>query len=295
MIYDVRHVTTYRYDAPVRFAQCVLRLLPVDRPGQRVVSSRMMLEPRAADTRERLCFFGNRASHIIIEATHHKLRCEIRSRIELTRMAIAPTAFSPAWEDVRTDAANITSLASDSPAHYIHASRLAPRVTEIEAYALASFPPGQPVLAGVVDLMARIKADFAYDPAATDVSTPITEAFAQKRGVCQDFAHIMIAALRGLALPTSYVSGYLRTVPPQGRPRLEGADAMHAWVEVWCGEAIGWIGFDPTNDLIVGQDHIVLAIGRDYSDVSPIKGILLGAGDQTLDTAVDVVPLDTPQ
>jgi transglutaminase-like putative cysteine protease len=291
VIYDVQHVTTYQYEAPVRFAQCVLRLSPVDRPGQRVVSSQLMLTPRPADIRERLCFFGNRTSHIIIEETHHKLRCEIHSRIEINRIALGKNIASQSWEDVREDAYGFASLAPDSPAHYIYPSRRAPRVFDIETYGRLSFAPGRPMLQSVVELMGRIKADFVYDPTATEVSTPIIDAFAQKRGVCQDFAHIMIGAVRGLGLPASYVSGYLRTVPPPGKPRLEGADAMHAWIEVWCGHQFGWVGFDPTNDLIVGEDHIVLAIGRDYGDVSPIKGMLLGAGDQTLDTEVDVIPV----
>jgi transglutaminase-like putative cysteine protease len=138
--------------------------------------------------------------------------------------------------------------------------------------------------------MSRIHSDFVYDSEATDVSTPAAEAFRVRRGVCQDFAHIMISGLRGLGLPAAYVSGYLRTLPPPGGVRLEGADATHAWVSVWCGEENGWIAFDPTNAIVVKNDHIVLAIGRDYSDVAPIDGIILAPGKQTLKVGVDVIP-----
>ena len=153
-----------------------------------------------------------------------------------------------------------------------------------------SFPPGRPILAGAVEVMKRIKADFTYELGATTVTTTPSMSFALRRGVCQDFAHIMISGLRGLGLPAAYVSGYLRTVPRSGAARLEGADAMHAWVMVWCGDA-GWWGLDPTNALIASDDHVVLAVGRDYADVAPIGGVMLGSGQQRLNTAVDVIPV----
>ena len=137
--------------------------------------------------------------------------------------------------------------------------------------------------------MHRIRTDFKYDPKATVISTPLREVFEKRHGVCQDFAHIMIAGLRGLGLPAAYVSGYLRTIPPPGKPRLQGADATHAWVSLWCGPKTGWIGFDPTNDILVATDHIVLAIGRDFSDVSPVDGVIVGSRKQKLAVAVDVL------
>ena len=147
------------------------------------------------------------------------------------------------------------------------------------------------MLDGARELAARIRTDFTYEPKSTAVSTPLEQAFEQRRGVCQDFAHIMIAGLRGLGLPASYVSGYIRTIPPPGKPRLDGADATHAWVSVWCGAELGWIGFDPTNAIDAGNDHIELAIGRDFSDVSPIYGVFLGSGAQELEVDVDVIPV----
>ena len=155
-----------------------------------------------------------------------------------------------------------------------------------------AFRPVVSVIEGATRLMRRIRTDFSYDTKATVVSTPLEQAFDMRRGVCQDFAHIMIAGLRGLGLPAAYVSGYLRTIPPPGAKRLEGADATHAWVSVWCGPELGWIGLDPTNALVVANDHIVLATGRDYADVSPIDGVIVGSGAQKLQVDVDVVPVE---
>jgi transglutaminase-like putative cysteine protease len=171
----------------------------------------------------------------------------------------------------------------------VFASPLVPVQQPVTLYAAMSFPPGSGILAGAVDLMHRIRTEFKYDPKATVISTPLDEVFEKRHGVCQDFAHVMIAGLRGLGLPAAYVSGYLRTIPPPGKPRLQGADATHAWVSLWCGVEIGWIGFDPTNDILVENDHIVLAVGRDFSDVSPVDGIIVGSRRQKLTVAVDVL------
>ena len=164
--------------------------------------------------------------------------------------------------------------------------------TELTEYARASFSTGRPLVDAATDFMVRIHNDFTYDSKATNVRTHAIDAFKARRGVCQDFAHVMISGLKGLGLPAAYVSGYLRTTPPPGRPRLEGADATHAWVSLWCGEELGWVGLDPTNAMRVENDHIVLATGRDYSDVAPIDGIILAPGEQQLKVEVDVVPQD---
>jgi transglutaminase-like putative cysteine protease len=188
-------------------------------------------------------------------------------------------------------AAQIDSIAGDSPAHFIFASPRIPLRRDIATYAAASFADGRAVLDGARDFAVRIRKDFKYQPNSTAVFTPVEQAFEQRRGVCQDFAHIMISGLRGLGIPASYVSGYIRTIPPPGKPRLAGADATHAWVSVWCGAELGWIGIDPTNAIDAGNDHIVLAIGRDFSDVSPIYGVFLGSGAQELEVGVDVIPV----
>ncbi|MCA6110139.1 transglutaminase family protein [Bradyrhizobium cenepequi] len=289
MIYDIRHVTTYSYESPVSFARCSLRLEPQSGNGQELISHSVEIKPRPAKRTTRRDFFGTLTESILIETAHRNLRVDSRSRVSVSRHAPGRTAPGPAWESVRDIAFEATSLGPSSPVGYIFASTLVPVLAPLTAYASASFPRGGGILAGAADLMRRIRGDFRYDSKATVISTPLTEVFEKRHGVCQDFAHLMIAGLRGLGLPAAYVSGYLRTIPPPGQPRLQGADATHAWVSVWCGAELGWIGFDPTNDLLVENDHIILSIGRDFSDVSPVDGIIGGSRKQKLNVAVDVL------
>ncbi len=290
MIYDIRHLTLYEYGSTVTFSNCALRLLPTGGPGQTVLSTSLRIIPEPAQTIERLCFFGNRLTFLTIETAHRKLIVEVNTSIAIDRGEPLDEAVTPAFEEVRRQAFASASLDKESPAHFLHPSRLVPRYEPVTSYTRQSFPAGRPVLACAKELMHRIRDDFKYDTKATVVSTPISEAFEKRRGVCQDFAHIMIAGLRGIGLPASYISGYIRTIPPPGKKRLEGADAMHAWVSVWCGEAHGWVGLDPTNSMMIGNDHIVLAQGRDYADISPVAGIILGSREQDVDVQVDVVP-----
>ena len=289
MIYDIRHVTTYAYESPVSFARCSLRLEPRSGDGQQLVSHSVDIRPRPAERTVRRDFFGTHTEIILIETAHRSLRIDSRSRVSVSRQPLARGAPSPPWENVRDVAFEANSLDPSSPIGYVFASSLVPVQAPLTAYAAASFPPDGGIVAGAVDLMHRIRHDFRYDPKATVISTPLAEVFEKRRGVCQDFAHVMIAGLRGLGLPAAYVSGYLRTIPPPGQPRLQGADATHAWVSVWCGAEIGWVGFDPTNDLLVGNDHIILAVGRDFSDVSPVDGMIMGSRKQKLGVAVDVL------
>ena len=179
---------------------------------------------------------------------------------------------------MREEAFATIDIGPISPAHFLFPSRLVSLDPEIRDYARESFPPDRPVLDGAIELMRRIKTDFVYEIGATTVTTTPPMSFALRRGVCQDFAHIMISGLRGIGLPAAYVSGYLRTVPRPGAARLQGADAMHAWVLVWCGLEAGWVGLDPTNDILAADEHVVLAIGRDYSDVAPIDGVIVASG-----------------
>ena len=293
MIYDIRHVTTYAYESQVSFARCSLRLEPRSGDGQQLISHSVEIRPRPADRAVRRDFFGTHTESILIETAHRSLRIDSRSRVSVSRKALDRAAPSPSWDDIRDVAFEATSLGPASPVGYVFASALVPVQAPVTAYAAASFPPGGGILSGAADLMRRIRNDFRYDPKATVISTPLREVFEKRHGVCQDFAHVMIAGLRGLGLPAAYVSGYLRTIPPPGRPRLQGADATHAWVSVWCGAELGWVGFDPTNDIMVENDHIVLAIGRDFSDVSPVDGIIVGSRKQKLGVAVDVVPVES--
>ena len=289
MIYDIRHLTTYAYEHPVSFARCSLRLEPRTGDGQQLVSHGVDIRPKPADRTARRDFFGTLTESILIETAHRNLRIDSRSRVSVSRQAPGRAAPSSSWESVRDVAFEATSLGPASPIGYVFASPLVPVEPPVTAYAALSFPPGKPVLAGAVDLMHRIRTEFKYDPKATVISTPLREVFEKRHGVCQDFAHVMIAGLRGLGLPAAYVSGYLRTIPPPGKPRLQGADATHAWVSVWCGAEMSWVGFDPTNDVLVENDHIILAVGRDFSDVSPVDGIIAGSRKQKLSVAVDVL------
>ena len=288
MIYDIRHVTTFQYDASVAATRCTVRLLPRGDPGQTVTDSMLDVTPPPVGMVERPDFFGNRVVTLRIASAYRELRIAALAHVTVERRQTPAPGLTPAWESVRREAATAYNLDCDSPVHRLYPSRRVPLYAPTTDYARKSFPPGRPILEGAADLMTRIRADFTYDPTATAVSTPLAEAFAKRGGVCQDFAHIMIAGLRGLGLPAGYVSGYIRTIPPPGQKRLEGADASHAWVSVWCGLEFGWLDLDPTNAILVGDDHIVVAVGRDYADVSPIDGVFTGSGNHKLAVSVDV-------
>lgn len=292
MIYDVRHRTTYRYEASVTFARCVLRLTPQSSAAQTVLKSAITVTPTPASTLARTGPFGEPTLTVVVDTPHRALIIEGKSTVDVHAVPVGPPADSLPWEDVRTKAFQTRILGPSGPAPFLYPTKRTRVLPEITDYARDCFPPGRPIIEGAAELMTRIHDDMTYDSKATEVSTPAEEAFKGRRGVCQDFAHIMLAGLRGLGLPGAYVSGYLRTNPPPGRPRLQGADATHAWVQVWCGEERGWIGFDPTNAILVQNDHITLAVGRDYSDVAPIDGIILAPGVQRLKVEVDVIPED---
>ncbi len=301
MIYTLRHLTTYRYARSVRFARCNLRLRPRDGEGQRVLESALHIAPEPTRRLERRDFFGLDTLTLTLDQPHREFSVEAVSRVVVERPAPPPPETGLAWEQLREAALALPSLGPDGPAHFQFPSQRVPLVDEVTDYARKSFSPGRSAYGAAVELMHRIRDDFRFDAKATTVSTPLAEAFTLRAGVCQDFAHVMIAGLRGLGLPAAYVSGYLRTRPPPGRPRLRGADASHAWVGLWCGadQALGagfgeggWIGLDPTNACVVQDDHIVVARARDYADVAPIDGIVASAGAQKLTVEVDVIPED---
>ncbi len=290
MIYSVRHSTTYTYEAPVTFARCVFRLTPRSSTTQTVLESMVTVTPRPSSTVRGAGPFGEQTLTVVIDNPHRELDIEARSRVDVHALPIGDPLDSERWEVVRSSAYETPLLGPEGPALFLYPTRRTPDARAITDYARASFSSGRPIIDAAAELMSRMHADFVYDPEATTVSTPTVEAFNARHGVCQDFAHIMISGLRGLGLAAAYVSGYLRTFPPPGQPRLEGADATHAWVSLWCGEERGWIGLDPTNAVFAVNDHIVLAVGRDYSDVAPIDGVILAPGVQTLKVEVDVVP-----
>jgi transglutaminase-like putative cysteine protease len=291
VIYDIRHVTNYAYEFPISSATLSLRVTPRSGLGQHCLDHALIIDPPPASLRAERDFFGNAVTMATIETALVTLTVEARARVDVSRPAIPQSVVVPMWTDIVEQALAETSLDAEAPVHFLFASPYISLSPQVTAYAAQSFPAGRSIVDGARDFARRIRAEFAYSPQVTDVSTPLDQAFAQRRGVCQDFAHIMIAGLRGLGLPAAYVSGYIRTIPPPGKERLEGADATHAWVSVWCGPTLGWFGIDPTNAIDVGNDNIVLAIGRDFSDVSPILGVFVGSGAQELEVGVDVVPV----
>jgi len=293
MRYKITHTTTYSYAETVPICHNEVRLTPRDGRLQTCTNHRLAIKPKPTACTRRNDYFGNGTHHFSILEGHKRLSVRVISRVEVRPPSYPEPAATRPWEEVR----DLVRLAATPVAldalQFVYDS---PSVTAIDAvgdYAARSFPPGRPILAAVRELTARIHADFAFDPKATTVSTPVDEVFELKRGVCQDFAHLQIAGLRTLGIPARYVSGYLRTIPPVGRPRLVGADASHAWLSVYCGDA-GWIDLDPTNDCLVSTDHITVAWGRDYSDVCPIKGVFIGGGTHKMTVSVDVLPLDQP-
>jgi transglutaminase-like putative cysteine protease len=292
MIYAVRHRTTYAYESEVTFARCVLRLTPRTSADQSLLANVVEVTPAPARETIGVGAFGEQVRSVLVTQPHRRLVIEARSRVDVHAPPIDFT-FDTAWESVRARSLESNSLGPEAPAAFLYPTARAPVAAPITEYARASFPAGRPIIEAASELMARIHDDFRYDPGATDVSTPAAAAFEARHGVCQDFAHIMISGLKGLGLPAAYVSGYLRTRRSNTDPVLQGADATHAWVLAWCGKASGWVGFDPTNAVTTRNDHIVLAVGRDYADVAPIDGMLLAPGDQTLEVAVDVSPEDS--
>jgi transglutaminase-like putative cysteine protease len=290
VIYLLRHLTTYRYEKPVGLARCALRMTPREGADQTLFSHDLVITPAPSRMETRVGQFGESVVSAMFATPHRELVIDVRSRLAVNRPVAGPLLFEARWEDVRAQALAIDSLDVRSPAHFLYPSPMALIGDAITDYTRERFVPGRPIIEAAFDLARAIRREFVYDPDSTEISTPAAEAFAARRGVCQDFAHIMIAGLRGLGLPAAYVSGFIRTYPAAGKPRLEGADATHAWVDLWCGAEHGWIGFDPTNGLIVAEDHVVVAAGRDYLDVAPISGIILGPGEQSIDVGVDLVP-----
>lgn len=291
MRYRVRHETRYAYAEPVDLGRHMLHLLPRDLPGQRVVSAALAADPAPTARAEGADHFGNRVTWMALDRPHAAFRLGLEAVVEVAFPAPPPADATPAWEQVAA-AALAGGAAGWEAAEFAFASPLAPADAGAGAYAARSFPPGRAVLAGLLELTSRIRRDFAFRPGVTTVATPVARVLAQRAGVCQDFTHLMIAGLRALGLPARYVSGYLRTRPPPGQAARQGVDQSHAWVGCWLGPAQGWVDLDPTNDLVVRDEHVVLGWGRDYGDISPVRGIILGGGSHAVTVAVDLAPVD---
>jgi transglutaminase-like putative cysteine protease len=287
----VEHETVYRYAARVDLAYHLAYLRPLRNDDQQVDSFTLDIDPAPSHVATARDVFGNERDTFTLVGPHETLRVHAASRVNVrARFDALDPASSPPWEAV-SDALRFRAGAPFEPAvQFCFASPFVPRLAQLREYARVSFPPGRPLLAAALDLMHRIHAEFTYDAESTDVSTPLALAFGQRRGVCQDFAHVAIGALRALGLPAAYASGYLLSRPPPGQERLIGADASHAWVRAWC-PVNGWVDLDPTNDCVVGDGHVTLAVGRDYGDVTPVRGVIRGGGNHTLAVAVSVLPV----
>ncbi len=292
MIYDIKLRIAYQYDSLAEGGRHLVCLLPIDvGEEQQVYTSELQIEPAPQERIERRDFFGNHVTEFSFRGPHRGVKVDLRARVNRVAVA-ADLGRSSLTEDLPRELHKIRNIGAESPLHFLAVSNRVPQDATMTAFARALIWPGMTVAEAMVAVGTTLHKEMKFDPDATTVDTPAAEAFEKRRGVCQDYSHIMIACLRGVGIPAGYVSGFLRTAPPPGKARLEGADAMHAWVRVWCGPALGWVEYDPTNACFAGGDHIVVARGRDYSDVSPFKGTMRISGGQNSHQAVDVIPLD---
>lgn len=292
MIYDLRHRTTFTYEDVVSVSHHVLHLAPRRHRRQRCFSAEMLIDPAPAVDSSGEDYFGNPVQYLTVQEPHERLVVESRARVEvLSSGAAVDLAASKPWEEVRELLAE--GAADDlllQTYEFTFDSPYSAGNDDVHDYALRSFAPGRPILEAAMDLTTRIYREFEYRGGVSDVSTPVRDVFAMRKGVCQDFAHLEIACLRSLGLAARYVSGYLLTHPAPGKEKLVGSDASHAWLSVWSAEA-GWVDFDPTNNLIPDVEHVTVGWGRDYGDVSPINGFIVGGGAHQIAVAVDVNPV----
>jgi transglutaminase-like putative cysteine protease len=290
--YRVTHVTRYVYSEAVSLCHNVARLTPRPAPGQVLHESALRISPLPAIRSDHRDWFQNPTTNFTIQEPHRELKLTATHDISVTQQL--PPRASPPWEWIRDHLAKNIHLPNWLDAlQFRFASPAIPIQGDYAAYAQSSFPAQRPIVEAVSELTQSIHREFAYDPRATNVTTTVAEVFQQRRGVCQDFAHFQLACLRSLGLAARYVSGYLSTTPPPGRARVVGADASHAWIAVFCGE-LGWVAFDPTNPGLPTDRYIVLAWGRDYQDVSPVKGVILGGGHHRVEVSVDASPVPEP-
>jgi transglutaminase-like putative cysteine protease len=281
----VSHVSNYTYGRPVDLAAHLLHLRPRPLPWQQVISDRIVAEPEGARRRDAEDHFGNAVTWLFLDRPHADFIVTAQSVVEVSYPL--PPDKTAAWETIVEAAAG---AAAGRAAEYRFDSPMAPSVAETREYAALSFPKGRPVLEALCDLNTRIYREFRFRSGVTTISTPVTQVMKRREGVCQDFTHLMVSALRGLGLPARYNSGYIRTKPPPGQKRRQGADQSHAWVGAWLGPEHGWVDLDPTNGIVVHEEHVLLGWGRDYGDVSPVQGIILGGGVHHLKVAVDLEP-----
>jgi transglutaminase-like putative cysteine protease len=290
MMYDIRHRTTFTYEDVVSVSHHVLHLSPRRHPRQRALETAMLIDPSPAVDSQGSDYFGNPVHYLTVQEPHDQLVVEARSRIDVQPLpASIDLGASERWVETRESLAAAADDTMLQAFQFVFDSPYSVADEDVRDYALQSFVGDRPVLEAAMDLTSRIYAEFEYRGGVSDVSTPVRDVFDMRKGVCQDFAHLEIACLRSLGLAARYVSGYLRTRPPEGKEKLVGADASHAWLSVWCGSN-GWVDFDPTNNVIPNVEHITIGWGRDYGDVSPINGFIVGGGAHQVAVAVDVNP-----
>lgn len=287
----VVHETTYEYDEIVTTSHHEIHLTPRDGPSQVCLSHQVTITPEPETVRERIDYFDNRACYFGIHESHRTLAIVAESDVRVEERPSSLILDRTSWEDVRDLVARNRRPESLEAYSFVFDSPYVRVQPELRTLAAPSFSPGRPLLDAALDLTRRIFSGFTYERGATGVSTPLSEVLRDRRGVCQDFAHVAIGCLRAMGLPARYVSGYLLTAPPPGRPRLTGCDASHAWVSTYVPN-VGWIDFDPSNDMMADERHVVVAYGRDFGDVTPVRGVILGGGHHALRVSVDVAPLD---
>ena len=287
MIFDVSHKTLYRYSQPVVKSQHVTHIAPRTLTTQAVRHHSLIVEPAPASRIDSADAFGNRIGILDIDVPHRELILHARSVVETMARPTVDFDHGTPWDRLDDGLGSASGGLDLEASLYRCASRFTPFSLDIADFAATVFQPGQSTVGAAMDLTRRIFRDFRFDPAATDVSTPIAHVLSKRRGVCQDFAHLALACCRIKRVPARYVSGYIKTRPAPGQVKLQGADASHAWISVWSPVA-GWVDFDPTNGIVANEEHITLAYGRDYHDVAPISGVLLGGGEHTVSVAVDV-------
>lgn len=290
MIYRVHHVTTYTYQTLVALSAHLAHLQPRPLPHQRVLSAELHAAPAASWQRDGVDHFGNAVTWLFLDMAHPAFAVTTEATVDVCFPNPPPADATLPWEAVAA-AARRGGAPAWQAAEFLFDSPLAPAAAEAAAYAAPSFPPDRPLLRGLLELNQRIRGDFTFHPGVTTTTTTIHEVMTRREGVCQDFAHLMIAALRGLGLPARYVSGYIRTHAPVGRVRRLGADQSHAWVGCWLGPEHGWVDLDPTNGLVVKEEHVVLGWGRDFRDVTPLRGVILGGAEHELSVRVELEPV----
>jgi len=290
MRYRVVHHTRYDYSQPVALAHSEARLQPRATPTQTCLQSTVDIDPLPAERAMRTDAFGNPVLYFALQAPHDALIVTATSEVDVAPPPTGGPPRSAAWEEARRVLRTSADPEQDAARQFAVDSAGAPALAEAREFAQPCFTSGRPLLEAVADLSGRIYREFTFEPQSTTIATPLSEVLAQRHGVCQDFAHLALSCLRAFGLPGRYISGYLETVPLPGQPRLQGADVSHAWFAVYVPE-VGWVDFDPTNDLQPSGRHVTIAWGRDYGDVTPLKGIIFGGGPHTLEVSVDMARL----